>query len=125
MLALVAAAAMAVCFSSLAQADKRASRADSRAMWSVVDPSGKCVHRRGRISTAHTPDVKYGTVVIADDNCGNGQAVLSRPRHRAGRWRVLGMGSDWGYPGRCKQDLRKIPRKVLEDFFGAGTCAGS
>jgi hypothetical protein len=91
-------------------------------MWKVADPFGKCVHHRGRISTAHTPGVKYGTVVISDGNCGNGQVVLSRPRHRPGRWRELGVGSDWGYPGRCKQDLEKIPRKVLEDFFGAGTC---
>jgi hypothetical protein len=121
-LILVAALAMAACFSNSAQADRRATRAESKAMWKLADPAEKCVHHRGRISTAHTPRAKYGTVVIADVNCGNGQVVLSRPRHRPGRWRELGVGSDWGYPGRCKQDLKKIPLKVLEDFFGAGTC---
>jgi hypothetical protein len=117
--------AMLPCFVGFAEADKAAVRMDSRAMWRLVDPAGKCIHHPGRISTAHTPRVKYGTVVIADNQCGNGQVVLSRPRRHSGRWRVLGMGSDWGYPARCKQDLKKIPRKVLEDFFGEGTCAGS
>jgi len=109
-----------------AQAERRATAKESRQMWNAVDAKygiEGCVERRGQISTAHTRK-KYGTVTIADSHCGNGQYVLAKRRHAAGsRWRVLGAGSDWGSPDRCKDDLRRIPRAVLEDFFGPGYCA--
>jgi len=94
-------------------------------MWNAVDAKyglDGCVERRGQISTARTKK-KYGTVTIADNHCGNGQYVLSKRRHAAGsHWRVLGAGSDWGSPDRCHDDLRLIPRAVLEDFFGPAYC---
>jgi hypothetical protein len=95
-------------------------------MWEAVYAdfgSSGCVEHRGQISTAHTPKRKYGTVVIADTQCGNGQVILAQSRDNSeAAWQVLGAGSDWGYPGRCASDLRKIPRKVLQDFFDPGIC---
>jgi hypothetical protein len=104
---------------------RRATTGESRGMWRVVEREpylDACVHRRGLISTARTPHQKYGTVVISDGNCGNGQYVLVKPRGQSLPWRILGAGSDWGAPERCASDLRKIPRRVLEDFFGDGYC---
>jgi hypothetical protein len=95
-------------------------------MWRSVDQAlhlDGCVERRGLISTAETPRRKFGTVVIADSHCGNGQFVLAKKRGGSGGWRILGAGSDWGNPDRCASDLRHIPRRVLEDFFGTGYCA--
>jgi hypothetical protein len=111
----------------LAHAHRRATRTESKRMWRAVNhrygyKSHSCIEHRGQISTAKTPGVRFGIVTIADNHCGNGQFVLSKRGH--GRWRVLGAGSDWGYTDRCADDLRKIPRVVLEDFFGAGVCAG-
>ena len=100
-----------------AQAKKRASAAQSAAMWKVVDPEKRCRHARGWISTA-ARDL-YGTVVIADANCGNGQAVL---RRKGGRWTVRGQGSDWGFLDRCDADLRRIPAAVLRDLLGKSIC---
>ena len=101
-----------------AQAKKRASAAQSAAMWKVVDPGDRCRHTRGWISTAKTRDA-YGTVVIANVNCGNGQAVL---RRKAGRWSIRGQGSDWGSLDRCNADLRRIPATVMRDLFSRNTC---
>lgn len=113
-------------FSNEATAERRASRAASGQMWRVVDQGGRCaIHRRAKISTAGTHRRAFGLVTIADNQCGNGQVVLSKRRHSKGsKWHILGSGSDWGYPGRCPGDLRKIPLKVLRDFFGRGTCSG-
>jgi hypothetical protein len=108
---------------SPALADRRATRSESRAMWRVVDPDGMCVHHRGHISKSHARSSKWGTVVVADNHCGNGQYVLRR-RNSARRWKVAGAGSDWGNPNRCADDLHKIPRAVLEDFFGRPYCRG-
>ncbi len=100
-----------------AQAKKRASAAQSAAMWKVVDPQKRCRHARGWVSTA-ARDL-HGTVVIADANCGNGQAVL---RRKGGRWTVRGTGSDWGFLDRCDADLRRIPAVVLRDLLGRNVC---
>ena len=108
-----------------ASASRPASKSASRQMWRVADSSGKCVHHRGRISTAGTHKRVFGLVTIADGQCGNGQVVLSKRRHaRHARWHELGIGSDWGVdPGRCSSDLKRIPLKVLRDFFGPSTCS--
>lgn len=120
-------AACLLVITSPAWAHRAATQTESEGMWRVVDIRygyEGCVQRRGLISTAHTLKLEYGSVVVSDDICGNGQYVLARPRHVTGaRWRVLGAGSDWGDPERCSSDLRHIPRKVLQDFFGPGTCA--
>lgn len=111
---------------SLADAHRQATTGESNGMWRTVEREpylGDCVQRRGLISTARTPRRKYGTVVIADRNCGNGQYVLVKRRGTTRPWRILGAGSDWGFPERCASDLRKIPRRVLEDFFGDGYCS--
>jgi hypothetical protein len=100
-----------------AQAKKRASAAQSAAMWKVVDPEKRCRHARGWVSTA-ARDL-YGTVIIADANCGNGQAVL---RRKGGRWSIRGQGSEWGSYDRCDADLRRIPAAVLRDLFSRDTC---
>jgi hypothetical protein len=96
-------------------------------MWALVNRTlhtHDCVEHRGRISTALTPNFKFGVVTVADSTCGNGSFVLAKRRHQSGaRWRIRGAGSDWGNPDRCAGDLRKIPRPVLEDFFSAGICA--
>lgn len=97
------------------QARKRASAAQSRAMWQVVDSEGKCIHWRGVVSTVKSR-YSWGTVVIADRNCGNGQYVLKR-RKGTRRWQIVGAGSDWGFPDRCADDLRKIGRRVYRDLF--------
>jgi hypothetical protein len=107
-------------------AQRKATAKESKQMWSVVLKRGDdCKERRGKISTAVTPGFKFGTVVIADAHCGNGQFVLRKPRRSGAKWKVLGAGSDWGAPPRCADDLAKIPRPVLEDFFGAGYCSGA
>lgn len=109
-----------------AEADRQATAKESRGMWRTLEREAHfegCVERGGLISTAHTPRRKYGTVVVADSHCGNGQFVLVRKRGAAGSWRIVGAGSDWGNPDRCASDLRRIPRRVLEDFFGAGYCS--
>lgn len=120
-------AAAALLLASSAEAHRRATRAESRQMWKAVEAkygSTGCIERRGEISTAPTRK-KYGTVIISDRHCGNGQFVLSKRRHADhARWRSLGAGSDWGAPERCEQDLYRIPRAVLEDFFGLEVCAG-
>jgi hypothetical protein len=104
-------------FAPSAEAKKRASAAQSAAMWKVVDPGKRCQHARGWVSTK-ARDL-WGTVVIADANCGNGQAVL---RRKGGRWTVRGQGSDWGAYDRCDSDLRRIPGAVLRDLLGRNTC---
>ena len=110
----------------VASAQRKATERESTDMWNAVEKSvgaTGCAERRGRISTAGTKQIKFGTVVIADATCGNGQFVLSKRRHRPGaKWRIRGAGSDWGNPDRCADDLRKIPRPVLEDFFGPDYC---
>lgn len=109
-----------------ADAHRQATARESRGMWRIVEREPylhDCVQRRGQISTAHTPRRKYGTVVISDRNCGNGQYVLAKRRGARGPWRILGAGSDWGAPERCASDLRRIPRRVLEDFFRDDICA--
>jgi hypothetical protein len=113
---LIAFVALLMC-APAAQAKKRASAAQSAAMWKVVDPGKRCTHARGWISTA-ARDL-YGTVIIADSTCGNGQAVL---RRKGGRWTVRGQGSDWGFLDRCDADLRRIPAAVLHDLFSRDTC---
>ena len=118
--------ALVVSTADSAEAHRQATAAESNGMWRVVEKEPyleDCVQRRGLISTANTPRHKYGTVVIADRNCGNGQYILVKRRGGTHPWRILGAGSDWGYPGRCASDLRKIPRRVLEDFFGDGFCS--
>lgn len=95
-------------------------------MWRTVERLAyfnDCVERRGRVSTAYTPRRKFGTVLISDGRCGNGTVVLAKRRGRPGPWRILGSGSDWGYPGRCASDLERIPLRVLQDFFGDDVCA--
>lgn len=106
-----------------ASASRPASKGTSRQLWRIVDSSGKCVHHRARISTAGTKRRVFALVTVADNQCGNGQVVLSKKRHaRHARWRVMGSGSDWGYPARCRSDLKRIPLRVLRDFFGSDTC---
>jgi hypothetical protein len=123
----LAAAFLCLALPLTAQAERRASRGESQWMWDAVFVKygfDGCVQHRGEISTAHTRR-KYGIVTISDSHCGNGQFVLSTRRHAAhARWRVLGAGSDWGAPGRCAEDLRRIPRSVLEDFFSPEICRG-
>jgi hypothetical protein len=126
----IALAIWTTCFLVVAmpvEAHRAATPTESEQMWQAVYGkygSSDCVEHRGQISTAHTPKRKYGTVVISDSNCGNGQVVLAQPRNNPNaRWQALGSGSDWGYPGRCASDLRRIPRKVLQDFFGPNTCS--
>ena len=113
---LIAFIALLMC-APAAQAKKRASAAQSAAMWKVVDPGKRCTHARGWVSTA-ARDL-HGTVIIADSTCGNGQAVL---RREGGRWTVRGQGSDWGFLDRCDADLRRIPAAVLRDLFGKSIC---
>lgn len=113
--------------SAAAEAHRRATARESKGMWRTVEREdflSDCVQRRGLISTAPTPRRKYGTVVVADGKCGNGQFVLAKRRGGSGVWRIVGAGSDWGSPDRCADDLKRIPRRVLEDFFGSDYCAG-
>jgi hypothetical protein len=123
----LAAAYLCLALPLAAQAERRASRGESQRMWDTVFAKygfDGCVQHRGEISTAHTRR-KYGVVTVSDSHCGNGQFVLSTRRHAAhARWRVLGAGSDWGAPERCAEDLRRIPRSVLEDLFSPEICRG-
>jgi hypothetical protein len=123
----LAAAFLCLALPLAAQAERRASRGESQRMWDTVFAKygfDGCVQHRGEISTAHTRR-KYGIVTVSDSHCGNGQFVLSTRRHAAhARWRVLGAGSDWGAPERCAEDLRRIPRSALEDFFSPEICRG-
>jgi hypothetical protein len=103
-----------------ASARRTATRAESAAMWRVVDaaagPSGSCVrkHPRGRISTVASKRWRYGVVTISD--CANGSFVLQRAKS-GGRWRIRVAGSDIGNPERCDGDARKVPLRVLRDLF--------
>jgi hypothetical protein len=118
--------ALAACvLPAAAFAQRKATPKESKQMWSAVLKKGEnCKERRGQISTAVTPGFKFGTVTIADAHCGNGQFVLRKRRASGAKWKIVGAGSDWGAPERCADDLAKIPRPVLEDFFGAGYCSG-
>jgi hypothetical protein len=107
-----------------ASARRSATRAESRAMWRVVDASGKCQHARGVISTVHSSHYRYGSVTVADAQCGNGTYVLRRPLH-SGRWRTVAAGSDWGAPDRCGRDRKVIPLRVMRDLFASDICAGA
>ena len=109
-----------------AEAHRQATARESKGMWRTLEREAHiegCIERRGQISTAPTPRRKFGAVIIADSHCGNGQFVLAKKRGGSGAWRIRGAGSDWGDPDRCAEDLRRIPRRVLEDFFGNGYCA--
>jgi hypothetical protein len=121
----IAAFAWMIVLVASADAHRLATVRESKGMWRTVEREpylDDCVQRRGMISTAHTPRRKYGTVVISDRNCGNGQYVLAKRRGTMRPWRIFGAGSDWGFPERCASDLRRIPRRVLKDFFGDDFC---
>lgn len=113
--------ACALVLAQPAGADRRATRSESRAMWRAVDAEGRCPHRRGRVSTVRTRRYRYGRVGVNDATCGTGEYVLRR-RKGTRRWRKVGAGSDWGAQERCAQDLKRIPRAVLRDFFGPNVC---
>jgi hypothetical protein len=118
--------ALVVSLAGSAEAHRKAAVGESNGMWRVIEReqyTEDCVRHRARISTAHTPHRKYGIVLVADRKCGNGQVVLAKRRGTTRRWRILGSGSDWGFPERCASDLRKVPRRVLEDFFGSDFCS--
>lgn len=121
-LALLAGIVALACGAGPAHASRRATVAESSAMWRVVDKAGKCVHHRGTISTIKSSKYRYGTVVVSDRNCGNGQPVLRRAR-AGGRWRVLRQGSDWGDPARCADDLKVIPLRVMRDLLYEEICS--
>lgn len=107
----------------VAQADARraATSSESRALWKVVDPAGRCVHRRGIVSTMKTPPRSYAMVTISDNKCGNGSFILKRLGPKK-PWRIVTAGSDWGDPSRCVDDLRKMPLAVLRDLTFKGIC---
>ena len=113
--ALLCVIAAALTLAPAAPARKRASAAQSKAMWRVADRAGKCVHHRGVVSTV-TSRYAWGYVEVADGQCGNGIYVLKR-RKGTRTWKVAGAGSDWGAPERCRSDVRKIGRRVLQDLF--------
>ncbi len=104
-----------------AEARRVATPAESAAMWAVVDQDSRCAQHRGVISTVRSGRYRFGSVTVADANCGNGQAIL-RQRRGTNIWRIVGQGSDWGARDRCAADLRRIPRAVLQDIFGARIC---
>jgi hypothetical protein len=98
-----------------ASARRSATRAESVALWRVVDREGRCQHRRGYISTVSSAKWRYGAVTIADSRCGNGTFVLRRAKG-GGAWKVRAAGSDFGNPDRCASDARKVPLRVLRDL---------
>lgn len=127
-LALIVASLALAVVGSPASAHRKATKAESRAMWKALDATVEgslkdCVQRRGRISTVKSKRYRYGKIVIADSTCGDGVTILRRPKRRGGKWRVRGNGSDWGNPSRCARDIKRIPLKVLRDFF-PGICPG-
>lgn len=99
-----------------ATARRQASPAETSAMWRVTDSAGKCMHHRGAISTIGVTRLQYGTVTVSDNTCGDGTYVLRR-RRTGGAWHIAIAGSDIGAPDRCKDDLRKVPLRVLHDLF--------
>jgi len=111
-------------FPGIATARRPASRAETSAMWRVADPAGRCVHRRGTVSTVRAHPYQYGAVTVADSTCGNATYVLRRQRDTGsrGRWRIVLSGSDIGAPGRCRADLRKLPPRVLHDLLPRVGC---
>jgi hypothetical protein len=105
-----------------AQAHRRATAAEARAMWRVVDRQHRCsAHHRPEVSTVPSERFVYARLVIADGTCGNGEELLRR-RKRSHRWRPVGAGSDWGNPDRCAQDLARYPLTVLRDLFSKRIC---
>lgn len=108
-----------VMFPASAPAKKRASAAQSRAIWRAYERKfsngSTCLHRRAVISTVPSRYV-WGKIVVADRYCGNGEMVYKR-RKGTRRWKFVSGGSDWGFPERCADDLRKLGRSVYQDFF--------
>lgn len=101
---------------SQADARRSATVSESRALWKVADPPGRCAHPRGKISTVKTAPTSYGIVTVADSNCGNGSFVLRKLGPNK-PWRIVLGGSDFGDPERCNSDKKKIPLKVLRDLL--------
>ena len=94
-------------------------------MWRVVEelvnPSGTCVHHRGVISTVKTDKYRWGRVTVSDSRCGDGRVILRRRKHHK-QWHIRQTGSDWESPDSCAEELRRIPRRVLEDLLYKGIC---
>jgi hypothetical protein len=105
-----------------ASARRSATHAESAALWRAVDPEGRCRHRPGYISTIASTKWRYGAVTVADAVCGNGTSILRRAKG-GGPWRVRATGSDFGAPGSCAADARRVPLRVLRDLLHApGLC---
>lgn len=107
-----------------AQARVRATAAEARAMWRVVDPGNRCgSHRLAAVSSVRRSGWKYGTVTIAHRNCGNSREVL---RAHVGRndWRSVSGGSDWETPSyTCSRFVPAIvPLRAVRDLLGARAC---
>jgi hypothetical protein len=115
-LTLVLVLASAVLFVPSAGARRTATTSEARAMWRVVDPHKRCVHRRGYVSTVHSDRYLYGIVTIADGVCGNGSNVMRRKK-TGGRWQTRIVGSDIGSPPTCASNVRRVPLRVLRDLF--------
>jgi hypothetical protein len=121
--ALLALALAALLVPQAASADRRASGSTSRAMWRAADPQHRCVHRRGRISSVRRAHRRFGTVTIADDQCGNG-TVLLRTRRHSRRWQRVASGSDWGADLTidCAREFPGVPVAALRDLLGPELC---
>lgn len=121
--ALLALALAALLVPSVASADRRASGSTSRAMWHAADPQHRCVHRAGRISKVRRPHWRFGTVTIADGQCGNGTVLLRARRHN-GHWLRVASGSDWGADLTidCGREFRGVPVAALRDLLGPEMC---
>jgi len=123
-LCVVVGAAFAGAFAQAASASRPATAKETRGMWRAVDREmrkhgggvGRCVQHRGRVSTVRGQRFRYGTVLIADNQCGNGTFVL-RQRPGGGVWRFVTAGSDIGFPERCADDLKLMGVKVFKDLF--------
>ena len=114
---------MLAAFPAVAPASKRASAAQSKAIWRAYErkfPGPSCVHHRARISTVKSR-FTWGKIVVADSTCGNGEMVFKRLKGTR-RWRFVSGGSDWGAPGRCADDLHLLGRRVYRDFFPSSDC---
>ncbi len=86
-------------------------------MWRAADHAGRCVHRRGKISTVRGHSYQYGSLTVADSTCGNTTYVLRRRRATGSRWHIALAGSALGIPGQCAAELRKVPPSELHDLL--------
>jgi hypothetical protein len=93
-----------------ADARRRATKAESKAMWKAVPSAASCVHRRGWVSTVRRPKFVYGAVVVSDANCGDGSYILRRARGKH-VWRKIG---HYGSEHACSE----APTEVVVDLFG-------